>query len=122
MLIWGGQGGINAAALVPLGDGASYDPKSNLWIALTGTSAPTPRSNASAVWTGSSMLIWGGLGTSGPLGDGASYDPKNNLWTPISSTNAPAPRSGQTSVWDGNQMLLWGGTGTAGPLGDGASY
>jgi len=43
-----------------LGDGRAYDPMTNTWRTLSTTSAPAARADHTAVWTGSSMIIWGG--------------------------------------------------------------
>ena len=84
------------------------------------------RIGAGAVWTGSTMLIWGGLGQDGP--SGASYAPSANTWTTLSATGAPAPRVGHGAVWTGSKMLIWGGgdcwgaCGSQHVYGDGAQY
>lgn len=84
--------------------------------------APTARASHSAVWTGSRMLVWGGLGSSGNLNTGASYDPMANTWTPISTTGAPVARREHSAVWTGSRMLVWGGLGSTGNLDTGGSY
>jgi hypothetical protein len=50
------------------------------------------------VWTGSEMIVWGGLGTSGYLNTGARYNPAANTWTPVTTNAAPAPRSQHAAV------------------------
>ena len=72
---------------------------------------PSPRNNQSAVWTGSEMIIWGGIpnGDCCWLGDGARYNPTTDTWQPVSLVNAPFPRAYHTAVWSGNEMLIWGG-------------
>ena len=53
MIVWGGQnpGFLN--------DGGRYNPTSNSWTPTGKT--PTPRRYHAAVWTGSEMIIWGGI-------------------------------------------------------------
>jgi hypothetical protein len=89
-------------------------------------SPPAARYRAGAVWTGSSLLVWGGIGETGELGDGArlSFDGAGNPvgWTPLSSTGAPSPRAGHAAVWTGQHLLVWGGFGNSAYLGDGARY
>lgn len=109
MIIWGGDNGISYA------DGARYNPATNTWTAMSSHNAPTSRNNASAVWTGSRMLVWGGQTLTGSANwvddnDGAMYDPQTDTWTPMSTTNAPAARSGHSAVWTGDGMLIWGGS------------
>ena len=56
------------------------------------------RRSAVGAWTGSQMLVWGGVSTTSPqrlLGDGASYDPTARRWSDPSSLRrspgAPSP-------------------------------
>ncbi|PYK95993.1 MAG: hypothetical protein DME19_21280, partial [Verrucomicrobia bacterium] len=76
-----------------------------------GPSVPTPRWGHSAVWTGSEMIVWGGLqfGMSGNLNTGAIYNPVTDTWNPIATKNAPTARMGHTAVWTGSEMIVWGG-------------
>ena len=55
LIVWGGSGG-SAKAPVLYGDGASYDPMTNTWHMLA-PSPLSPRSYASAVWTGKELVI-----------------------------------------------------------------
>jgi hypothetical protein len=61
-VIWGGYGptptGRNSP--IPIGDGAAYNAADGHWRSLP--SAPIPdRRLHSAVWTGTEMIVWGGL-------------------------------------------------------------
>jgi len=68
------------------------------------------RQDHSAVWTGTEMIIWGGVDGSGALlNTGARYRPTTGVWTPISTTNAPTHRAGHRAVWTGSEMIVWGG-------------
>ncbi len=55
LYVWGGNssGGIKS-------NGASYDPVSETWLAMSDSAAPAPRYLATAVWTGSEAIVWGG--------------------------------------------------------------
>lgn len=70
-----------------------------------------PRDDASVVWTGQEMIVWGGA--SGNHGsqlhsDGAAYDPRSDHWRALPP--APlSPRDGQSAVWTGSEVLIWGG-------------
>lgn len=122
MILWGGIGFDSVAmANTPLNDGAVYDPKST-WAPVSATALP-PRSQATAVWTGASMLIWGGVdGAGAPLGDGSKY--VNGTWYTISNAAAPSPRTGHSAAMikamAGNRMIVWGGVNGATYLNSGA--
>ncbi len=119
MLIWGGStliiGGFTNT-------GGRYDPATDTWRPISTANAPSPRSGHTAIWTGSEMIVWGGIGLLGPLNTGGRYDPATDTWRPISTTNAPSPRSNHTAVWTGTEMLIWGGSDSRGPLNTGARY
>lgn len=77
MLIYGGEDASNA-----FNDAYAFDPSSNTWsklatpfLALSGT----PRLNATAVWTGSQMIVYGGTNKTGTgfYNGGAILDPGN---------------------------------------------
>jgi N-acetylneuraminic acid mutarotase len=118
MIIWGGgRYGDFSAADHLLNDGASYDPATGIWTAISSVNAPTPRYAHTAVWTGSKMIVWGGKEqNSGErnVNDGAAYDPATDTWTPISTTNAPEARWGHVAVWSNIGMIVWGGQATSG--------
>lgn len=76
------------------------------WSPVSLNGAPTTSAGHTAVWTGSEMLVWGGVtATSG----GYRYDPVADTWKPMSSVDAPSPRSGHSAVWTGKEMIVWGG-------------
>jgi len=106
VFIWGG---IDADES-PLGDGAIYDPRSDTWSLVAIDSATlSPRERAVAVWTGSHVLVVGGLSESGYERDAALYDPIADEWSPTGS--ALIPRSqGIAGVVDGVVVLLEGFT------------
>jgi N-acetylneuraminic acid mutarotase len=84
--------------------------------------APDPRGYHTAVWTGSEMIVWGGLDFSGPKSSGGAYDPATDTWRTLSSTGVPAARFGHTAVWTGTEMIVWGGSDSQGALGTGGAY
>ena len=72
--------------------------------------APAVRSQHTAVWTGSEMIVWGGRNASGALNTGSRYAPSTDSWVPTSmGPNVPDPRYGHTAVWTGTEMIVWGG-------------
>ncbi len=110
MIIWGGR----IAFWQGTSTGGVYDFASNTWTPTgTGANVHPAGVDATGVWTGSKMLIWGGVDTYGYGGistnAGSLYDPTTAQWTRISTTTAPAARYGQAGVWTGTQLLIWGG-------------
>jgi N-acetylneuraminic acid mutarotase len=82
---------------------------------------PEPRTAHTAIWTGTHMIIWGGL--AGDLLDsGYLYDPATDTWASVSPTGAPTARRHHTAVWAGNRMVVWGGRDAAGTLATGGRY
>jgi hypothetical protein len=98
MLVYGGDGGVDARA---------YDPVADHWRSLSVKGAPGSHSAGEAVWTGSEMILWGGR----PDCDvGGRYDPTSDTWQPFSSNGVLTPREYQSMVWTGDSMLIYGGT------------
>jgi N-acetylneuraminic acid mutarotase len=67
---------------------------------------------ATAVWTGTEMVVWGGhAGMTGTgNNDGGRYNAAEDQWRSVSLEGAPSPRSGHTAVWTGTEMIVWGGS------------
>ena len=81
------------------------------------------RAQHTAVWTGKSMIVWGGVGALSALLDtGAQYNYISNTWSPISTLNAPSARFGHSAVWTGTEMIIWGGGDYMNPVNTGARY
>lgn len=97
-----------------------------IWSPVSMTGAPEERTNHTAVWTGSEMIIWGGDdGNSIAKNSGGRYDPTNNTWKSTTTNQAPSAREQHTAIWTGTEMIIWGGfTGAFAfdTLGDGARY
>jgi hypothetical protein len=112
MIVWGGNDGM----FQYLNSGASYDPATDTWSSIDTAGAPQARSDAMVVWTGSEMIVWGGVGHALPirmLADGARYSPATNRWTPVATRGAPSARALSATAWTGNRMMVWGGANTA---------
>ena len=127
MIIWGGH--YNDGTDHFLRDGAMYDPGAGTWSAINPVGAPSARSEHTANWTGTKMIVWGGRfndGTDHFLNDGAVFDPVANTWSPLPFTGAPTARCEHTAVWSGKEMIIWGGRSQNGNAriypSDGASY
>lgn len=105
--------------------------------------SPVVGRGATRAWTGSELLLWGGVrvapsGAEGPEGeweldeppqwelfdDGAAFDPQTDTWRPL----PPAPLSARFNssmtpgTWTGEELIIWGGVDAQGPTSDGAAY
>jgi N-acetylneuraminic acid mutarotase len=120
MIIWGGvtlRGIPGRRAIFPLNTGATYDPSTDTWTPTSTVEAPAGRDRHTAVWTGSTMIIWGGWGGQGTpagsdilLNTGGMYNPIHDTWTPTTTVGAPMAREAHTAVWAGLEMIIWGGS------------
>jgi N-acetylneuraminic acid mutarotase len=126
MIVWGGADQNNGEHDGPTkNDGGIYDPATDKWTPMSAVGAPAARMLHTAVWTGQTMIVWGG--TPGPrdlaptpFNDGAVYDPMKDTWAPLSQTNPPSVRQGHAAAWTGSQMIVWGGQDPQGYVMDGA--
>ena len=109
MIVWGGAI-CPFPACLRLNTGGRYIPGIDSWTATSIANAPDARTGHTAVWTGTEMVVWGGLGPNGfSFDSGGRYDPGTDSWTPTSTTSAPAARHSHTAVWTGSEMMVWGG-------------
>ena len=110
----------NAAYKLPeISTGCSDD----TWTATTTVSAPDARFDHTAIWTGSEMIVWGGLGSGGVVFDtGGRYNPATDSWIATSTTNAPAGRVLHSAVWTGAEVIVWGGYNDGNDLNTGGRY
>jgi len=121
MIVWGGTS--NGSASGALNSGGIYDPATFTWTATTIINAPSPRVEATAVWTGTELIVWGGRDKDGNFLDtGARFDPSMNAWQTLSMTDAPSARSRHTAVWTDSEMIIWGGLDGSNQLSSGARY
>ncbi len=113
--LWANEtpGGAQALKLVA-GNGLSTNTVplvhrgSDHWIGFS--DAPHARSEHTAVWSGTEMIVWGGdANLDAPLSSGARYNPATDTWLPVSMTGAPSARRGHSAVWSGSEVLVWGG-------------
>ena len=69
-----------------------------------------PRYWHTAVWTGSEMIVFGGMSSVNTIyGDGSRYDPATENWTLLPATGSPGERQAHVAVWTGTEMVVWGG-------------
>ncbi len=82
----------------------------SVWIPTSVSGAPAGRLGATAAWTGSRLLVWGGgFVTGGSPQSGGLYDPQLDTWTPVSTVSAPSAGLYQSAVWTGSKFIVWGG-------------
>jgi N-acetylneuraminic acid mutarotase len=124
MLVWGGENCAGAACPTfrapHLADGAAYTPATGTWRKLA-TSPLSARAPAATVWTGTEMLVWGGVKADGDLADGAAYDPARNRWRMMAGSPLAA-RDGVMAAWTGKELVVWGGGDLDKGFVDGAAY
>jgi hypothetical protein len=98
-------------------DPAGADP---YWSPISDAAWLEPRVEHTALWTGTEMIIWGGVsgvieidpdfgGDDPSFGDGGRYDPSTESWQPVSEQGAPSPRAAHSAIWTGEEMIVWGG-------------
>lgn len=113
VLVWGGRA-LDNGVILP--DGGAYKPDTDTWRAIPPAEGAMGRRLEVRVWTGSELVVWGGVGPSSAssdnqiLGDGGAYNPATNTWRTISPEGAPTPRARASSVWTGREVIVWGGT------------
>jgi len=120
MIVWGGQTFAPGQPAVDLQSGARYNPSTDSWRpTAVAANTPLPRRSHVAVWTGSQMIVWGGIGGGTT---GGRYDPVSDTWTPTALAGAPAARYFHTAVWTGSEMIVWGGFANPSALNSGGRY
>lgn len=121
LIVWGGRNG----GTTHYADGGSYDPVTDTWESKPGlgsaSNAPPPTAIASAVWTGTHMLVWSGLREPVPpqylppywYNTGALYNPATDAWSfpsnLASGLGAPSPRVNPQTIWTGERAIAMGG-------------
>jgi N-acetylneuraminic acid mutarotase len=102
-IFWGGE--PDGDPFLP-GTGGLYDPATDSWSLTTTVNAPINRYGHTAVWTGSEMIVFGGIGTDTVA---KRYRPATNTWINATTVNAPGARDHHAAVWTGTEMIIWGG-------------
>jgi len=120
LIVWGGLVGIGGA---PTNTGSAYDSPNDTWTQTSVVpGVPTARQAATAIWTGSEMIIWGGLNPA-PQSTGGRYSPASNSWVATSiGSYVPSARGDNTAVWTGTEMIVWGGVDATSYLSTGGRY
>jgi len=120
-IFWGGGCCGEAVA-----DGVAYTPAPapGTWQALP-RGPLGARWSASGTWTGTEVIIAGGMSEEPAMqvfADAAAYNPAARTWRRLPPM--PEPRWGATAVWDGIEALFIGGTlaDASGPTSDGLAF
>lgn len=116
MLVWGGKASGTVTTPGPTcnasfcGRGAAYSPATDTWRDLSTTDTPVGRSLHSATWTGTEMIVWGGLGLLGAeCPTGGAYNPSLDTWRPVEPQGVAHTRVAHTAVWTGAELIIFGG-------------
>jgi len=113
VLVWGGIGDykVDTGGYYTFNSGGRYDPATDTWTPMSLLAAPLARYFHTAVWTGSRMIVWGGIGSNAvALSSGGVYDPVADTWNVTSTMGSPpSARYNHTAVWSGTEMIIWGG-------------
>jgi N-acetylneuraminic acid mutarotase len=107
MVVWAGYD-VSIGQLY--GDGARYNPTTNAWTKISSSGAPNARYWHTAVWSGTEMIVWGGINYPTYDLSGGRYNPATDTWIPTSLVNPPSLRWLHTAVWTGKEMVIQGGT------------
>lgn len=103
---------LSSSAIVRDGDGVDVFPRPPIDV----------RGDASVVWTGWELVVWGGdveafnMGLPGPdrtLGDGAAFDPAHRTWRILSPSPLPDTSVTPVGVMTDSGVLIVRGTATA---------
>ncbi len=108
MIVWGGFGTLGGFE----NSGGRYSPVANTWQITTTNAATVPaeRNSHTAIWTGTEMIVWGGIGNeSTNFNSGGRYNPTTDTWVATPINGAPENRYSHTAVWTGTEMIVWGG-------------
>ena len=119
MILWGGEGAGGAG----LSTGGRFNPSTNSWLGTSnGSYVPSARGDHVSVWTGTEMIVWGGIGGT-YLNTGGRYNAATDVWTPTSvGANVPGGAQRATAVWTGSRMVVWGGYNGSFALSAGGRY
>lgn len=110
-------------------DGFRYDPATDTWTPLPANPG-LGRAEHVAVWTGTEMIVYGGIGPSAnpdadlPVvrTDALAYNPATNAWRTLAASPLEGRQRAQ-AVWTGTEMVVFGGaTADNFRIGDGARF
>jgi Kelch motif len=92
--------------LIPGMTSGAYRPAGAAWSTIPPD--PGPQAEAVAAWTGSQMVIWGGVCCLSQSNGGTIYTPASNTWQQLPA--APIePRRDAMGAWTGTELVVAGG-------------
>lgn len=115
---WKEEGPAMPAEIAPASDTFTLVPLqttvaclNDTWAPTTLTGAPFARSGHATLWTGSEVIVYGGMTFFGGTFDsGAFYDPATDSWRTLPRVGAADEGGlGTSAVWTGTKMISWGG-------------
>jgi hypothetical protein len=97
----------------PVGAGASYDPATQKWRAISSFSVL--QAQWPAVWTGRAFIDTNAgavsrAGSSGGDNRLSAYNPTSGTWVRLPAAPGPIAGNDSGAVWTGRQLLVWGQT------------
>ncbi|MGH2717011.1 MAG: hypothetical protein ACRDJU_00315, partial [Actinomycetota bacterium] len=113
LLVWGffGNDPANSERGTTDTRAAMYDPTTNRWTETSPAPVEAPIFG-DAFWTGSELLVWGQVGTSGSSTGRpqlVSYQPASDTWQVLGQP--PASISGDgAAAWTGSELVVGGGS------------
>jgi hypothetical protein len=93
--------------------GAIWNRSTRTWSPINLTGAPQSISAFGLAWTGTKVVLWGGMTTQGIVTvsrQGWLYDPATDSWSQMSSNGSPAARHQPIVQWTGTHVSVFDGT------------
>jgi N-acetylneuraminic acid mutarotase len=120
LLVWFGQ---DAAGYPRDGGRLMFDGEHRpvQWVAVP-EGGLEGRIQSTAVWTGSRMMVWGGITGAEVSNNGGIYDPATGAWEMILPDERSASRTFHNAVWTGTELIVLNGVNANGALRSGAAY
>jgi hypothetical protein len=113
MFVWGGYDHNTPGSFHAAADGALYSPATHLWRQLP-PSPLSPRVQATALWTGSEVIVIGGepavtTAQHTTYTDAAAYNPTTNTWRrlPTPPTTHHFPVASVSAMAAGRSIYAW---------------
>jgi N-acetylneuraminic acid mutarotase len=114
------EGRDDSSYVLSIAENLESSAKHNSWTPMA--YIPMPTTGHQAVWTGTEMIVWGGLSNE-RWSRGARYNPSIDSWTAIATgPGSPSLRYHHTLVWTGKEVIVWGGQGSDKLLDTGGRY
>ncbi len=94
----------------PLEHGRKVQSCPDSWSATSIVNAPSARSQHTAVWTGTQMIVWGGTDGTNRTNTGGSYTPGSDSWISTSTRVLLRGALNTRLPGRGRKLVVWGGT------------